>query len=260
MLAVNELPQHISFLQSYLTQACLGPCANQMICTNYHSISERRRSPFLSSGNLAYSPLMCHQLVEGKTCDKADSCSSCHTFTELNYHPSKYKTTVCNQSICKGPALCQNAHKVIEPPRKILTTPSAHSLTTLIERRDHLDLSLFKTQSCKVLSPHNPKHCEYYHSARDKRRSDLYSPDLCGDGERDVCKIESCSKSHNRVEQLYHPEKYKTKFCTLFPYKTESCDYGTYCSFAHSEGDIKVELIHHYARNSSFYLNSFKTV
>ncbi|CAG9333018.1 unnamed protein product [Blepharisma stoltei] len=260
MLAVNELPQHISFLQTYLVQPCTRQCHSQQTCLNYHSLSERRRSPFLSSGNLAYTAVMCHQLIQGKNCSKGDSCSSCHTFSELNYHPSKYKTTWCSQEDCRGPTLCADAHRDFEPLRIFQATPKAHSISTLVEKPEHLNLSYFKTQPCKITTPHNPKHCEFYHSNRDKRRLDHYSPDLCGDGEKEVCGNEACGKSHNRVEQLYHPEKYKTKFCTFFPYKTENCDYGNFCSFAHSEDDIKVELIHNYPRDHNFYLNHFKTV
>jgi len=32
--------------------------------------------------------------------------------------------------------------------------------------------------------------------------------------------------AHNRVEQLYQPEKYKTKFCTYYPNNIGACDYG----------------------------------
>jgi len=45
---------------------------------------------------------------------------------------------------------------------------------------------------------------------------------------------------------LYSNDKYKTKFCTQYPYNCANCEYGPYCSFAHTERDIKIELIHNY--------------
>jgi hypothetical protein len=67
--------------------------------------------------------------------------------------------------------------------------------------------------------PHNHKTCYYYHSFKDHRRDDsLYTPELCKFAETDRCpKQESCQRAHNRVERLYHKEKYKTKFCHMFP-------------------------------------------
>ena len=68
-----------------------------------------------------------------------------------------------------------------------------------------------------------------------------------------------CKKAHNRVEQLYKPDKYKTKFCSFYPDNLEKCEYGEFCSFAHSEADITIELIHNFKRDSDFYIFHFKT-
>lgn len=58
----------------------------------------------------------------------------------------------------------------------------------------------------------------------------------------------------------YRPEKYKTKFCSNYPEEIEKCDYGVYCSFAHSESDIKIELIHNYEFDDDFFIFHYKTV
>ena len=68
-----------------------------------------------------------------------------------------------------------------------------------------------------------------------------------------------CPHAHNKVERLYHPEKYKAKFCTFFPHNLTQCEYGNFCSFAHSQGDVKVTLIHQYPHDEDFYLFYFKT-
>mmetsp|Transcript_35814 Transcript_35814/g.40711 ORF Transcript_35814/g.40711 Transcript_35814/m.40711 type:complete len:1138 (+) Transcript_35814:108-3521(+) len=127
----------------------------------------------------------------------------------------------------------------------------------------HLELSTFKTRPCRTQQQHNPKHCEYYHSAKDRKRAGHhYHFDMCGE----VQKNESCShkddcrRAHNMVEQLYHKDKYKTKFCTFYPDNLDNCDYKMYCSFAHSEADIKVHLIHKMNRDEEFYMFYYKTV
>jgi hypothetical protein len=45
------------------------------------------------------------------------------------------------------------------------------------------------------------------------------------------------------VEEFYHPDKYKAKFCSSYIDGSGECEYGDFCSFAHSESEISVELI-----------------
>lgn len=64
----------------------------------------------------------------------------------------------------------------------------------------------------------------------------MYTPDLC-EREEAGLKCEKgldCSVSNNRVESVYHPEKYKSRYCTKYPKNIDKCEYGDYCSFAHS--------------------------
>jgi len=129
---------------------------------------------------------------------------------------------------------------------------------------EHLDLNSFKTKLCTSTAQHNHKHCPFYHNAKDhKRPGFFYSAELCECAEKEgmTCPNgEMCLRAHNRVEQLYRPEKYKTKFCTFYPHSLEKCDYGTFCSFAHNENDITIELIHNYEYDDDFYMFHFKTV
>ena len=129
----------------------------------------------------------------------------------------------------------------------------------------HLNLQDFKRLDCqRKNAPHNHKSCYYYHSIKDKRRDDeLYTPELCKFADTEKCpKRDKCRRAHNRVERLYHKDKYKTKFCHCYPNKIGVCEYGEYCSFAHSIDDIKVRLIHnllpHHA-DFDFYIFFFKT-
>ena len=100
--------------------------------------------------------------------------------------------------------------------------------------------------------------CFYFHSEVDRRRvAPLFAAELCKAKAQKLCtQGDACNFSHSNVERLYHVEKYKTKFCSS---QTDKCPYGQFCSFAHSELDIKTRLIHNYARDQNFYMYYFKT-
>lgn len=130
---------------------------------------------------------------------------------------------------------------------------------------EHLFLLNFKTLECTNKSQHNYKTCLYFHNLKDKRRINcFYSADLCFFAEKDqveLCPLgDDCPKSHNRLEQLYRPDKYKKKFCSYYPYNLANCEYGKYCSFAHSESEILIDLIHNYEYDEDFYIFHYKTV
>ena len=90
--------------------------------------------------------------------------------------------------------------------------------------------------------------------------SQIYTPDLCEVQNSDKCvNQDQCQMSHNRVESVYHPEKYKSKYCTKYPKNLHKCDYGDYCSFAHSTKELKTRLIHKMMKDADFYMFYFKT-
>lgn len=128
---------------------------------------------------------------------------------------------------------------------------------------EHLELSNFKLKPCPHNTQHNHKQCPFYHNLKDRKRpGNFYSSDLCEYAENpENCPDgEMCLKAHNRVEQLYKPEKYKTKFCSHYPHSLQLCEYGTFCSFAHNEHDITIDLIHNFEYDDDFYMFHFKTV
>lgn len=135
--------------------------------------------------------------------------------------------------------------------------------TSFAKSIEFLDLSSFKTQPCSLKSQHNYKTCFFYHNSKDRRRmGSFYSADLCEFAEKNIemCPLgDFCTKSHNRLEQLYHPGKYKTKFCSNFPRSIQNCEYGIYCSFAHNENEILIDLIHNYDYDEDFFLFHYKT-
>lgn len=66
--------------------------------------------------------------------------------------------------------------------------------------------------------------------------------------------------AHNRVEDFYHPEKYKTKFCQSYPERVDACDYGDMCAFAHCESELSVDVLEKMEHDADFYMFHFKTV
>lgn len=127
---------------------------------------------------------------------------------------------------------------------------------------EHLDLVNFKAKLCPIAGQHNHKHCPFYHNSKDRKRpGNAFSSEMCENAENpESCPFgDKCPKAHNRVEQLYKPEKYKTKFCSHYPNNLHLCEYGSFCSFAHSETDINIELIHNYEYDDDFYMFHFKT-
>ena len=141
----------------------------------------------------------------------------------------------------------------------------------------YLDLFSFKVAACN-LDPtnHNLKKCPYYHDTNKDRRRALgrYQSEICSyltRGDKQNANYSSptncpygdnCDRAHNRVEEFYHPDKYKAKFCSsyLSPSNSNTCEYLEFCSFAHNESEISVELIEKYVIDMDFYLFHFKTV
>lgn len=123
---------------------------------------------------------------------------------------------------------------------------------------------MFKTMKCtNENKEHNKIKCWMYHDETKDRRRKLgtyrsercqfiMKKKLCPEGDR-------CTFAHNMVEEFYHPEKYKAKFCGSYTDKSGICKYGSYCSFAHSEAEISVDLIDKYERDADFYMFHFKT-
>lgn len=125
-----------------------------------------------------------------------------------------------------------------------------------------LVLESFKTEPCRIPSPHNHKQCNLYHNDKDrKRKGEFYSVDLCEFIEQNqICPYgDACLKSHSGVEQLYRQDKYKKKFCSHYPFDINNCEYGEFCSFAHEEEELLIELLHRLEKNKDFFIFKFKT-
>lgn len=123
----------------------------------------------------------------------------------------------------------------------------------------HLDLSTFKTEPCKIKNPHQVKKCVFYHFFSEKRRplfGNNYSKIICKN--KKTCKNQNCPFSHNFIEQIYHPDNYKKKYCKDFIEK-KSCKYGRFCAYAHSDRELKINPLHLIPVNRNFLLFLFKS-
>lgn len=125
----------------------------------------------------------------------------------------------------------------------------------------HLNLLTFKIYQCKDAQCKNQKNCPYFHSSLDRRRSLVhmkYISDLCK--QKEHCpQGDNCKFSHNHFESLYHPTKYKRRFCISYPGSVESCPYGNFCSYAHSEEEIGIKLLHNNSYDADFLIFQYKT-
>lgn len=125
----------------------------------------------------------------------------------------------------------------------------------------------FKTIECNIKNYHDHKQCPLFHSSKDRRRCPQkykYEPELCPEVAADkMCAMyETCNYSHSLVEQFYHPAKYKTKFCSgVMPgAKGGKCIYASYCSFAHSESELRITKLHKMEKTPDFFRYFYKTV
>ncbi len=288
-----ETPATLKIVLHYKTALCVefqnsGVCSkapNVAACMYFHSAEDHRRPPF-EGETLAYYSEYCTAISQGRPCELGSRCKNSHNQFENLFHPAKYKTGLC-KGTCLPNTPCPFAHNESErrnPAHLQLYLPAAVPLqahlphpTMLLTspqtgmkdyRRGpttyplHLDLNAFKIGRCGLKYQHNQKRCPYFHTPADRRRVPVnYLVERC-EHERQMgrCPLnELCTKSHNIVEQLYHPDKYKMKMCQKYPDKLAECEFGEYCSFAHSEEDLRIEVIHNYPKDTTFYLQYFKT-
>ena len=123
----------------------------------------------------------------------------------------------------------------------------------------HLDLSNFKTVPCSLNTPHEIKRCFFSHFPSETRRSlndVFYSKILCP--KKGVCPDSNCKYAHNFIEQIYHVDNYKRKYCKDF-IEAGRCKYAEFCALAHSDYELKITPLHLLPITKDFLLFYFKT-
>jgi len=284
----TELPYYQEIMLYYKINPCMvgqqknggesnnnRQICNQFFCFNYHNQNEKRRAIFdEETSSLAYQPIKCSYLTENKPCLNGEICKFAHTQNEINFHPIFYKTEPCqgcffdsNSKFCPFYHSDEVSRKMIleKFKNKFMKEMSKTQQTNSPTSQNTFSLDNFKAKPCQMKGNHNPKVCEYYHHENDRKRPVSvfhYSPNMCEYAQNDQpCPNgDNCRLCHNKVEQLYHPEKYKKKFCLFHPHSIYKCEYGNFCSFAHSENEIQIELLHNLKKDEHFYLYKFKTV
>lgn len=293
-LLANEPEEYQKVLCQYQTQPCktiaiqnpvikdpsliiqhqLGKRCHDFPCMFFHWYEEKRR-PIVNehTQSIAYNAIPCPAFLEKFLCDDIDSCVFSHCHNEIIYHPTRYKTRECINKSCpfeNFPYLCPNLHPN-EPNRSPLVKsydklclnikPSCYQAS---KPRPLMNLNDFKTKPCHKKGNHDKKTCPYYHNEIDKRRHTSqynYCFEVCSNINRNYCSCDqNCLFSKNKVEQLYHPDKYKKKFCENFPYQINKCEYGEFCSFAHNEGEIRTEPLYKDKQDDNFNMYKLKTV
>eukprot|EP00439_Symbiodinium_sp_Y106_P076235 s87_g15.t1 len=85
-------------------------------------------------------------------------------------------------------------------------------------------LAEFKTKECPKKERHDWRQCEYFHhQAKDRRRNPYKDPYLPED-----------EWNATGVEKAYHPVIFRTQLCESFAKGGKTCQYGSWCAFAHA--------------------------
>ena len=163
--------------------------------------------------------------------------------------------------------LLQSTTKFMNENLSMLTLCNAKS--TSFGKEDqreikHLNLLYFKITKCDKPNCSDIKNCPLYHSDSDRRRSLMYCKyvsDMCPNvSKNSPCPHrDGCKYSHNHFESLYHHSKYKKRFCNSYPDRINTCKYHNYCSYAHSEEEIQIVLLHNYTYDKDFFVFHYKT-
>lgn len=119
-----------------------------------------------------------------------------------------------------------------------------------------LVLDAYKTKKCEKKC--EQKTCVFYHGDRDLKRQlreVAYSKNKCPTN----CTDPKCSFANNVIEQKYHPEAYKKKYCKDFV-MMGYCGYQDCCSLSHSDEELRIKPLHLMSIDLNFMYFFFKTV
>lgn len=239
--AADEKPENVDAILDFHTQPCSdfqrGFCAKHGArgkasrCFCYHFESQRRRSPVhLATGQLKYweTPCPAWSSDMGYCCPAADACPFAHGREEVSYHPSKYKTRLCNGHDCRGEGACCFAHSEEELR---LWAPGRYSQAAAVA----------------LAAGHHQQTLE----GAARQQEALFSRLGASSG---VGATSSYSSSQ------------KVRFCASYP-NVSQCRRGAACSFAHSRDEVQTPLLskeeeehEESAMTQAFFTRKFKTM
>lgn len=96
-------PEKAKFdLKSFQTEKCKRDNCQDEDCLDYHNVFQRRRN----IDSHRYDPVPCmlvfrnKKFLESSVCPNEDDCNKAHTKNEIYFHPSFYKTKLCQKESC----------------------------------------------------------------------------------------------------------------------------------------------------------------
>jgi hypothetical protein len=243
-----------------------GKCLNtEEECIAMHAPIPERRPPVLIYGRHSYKPIHCRNLVNGIMCNEGDACQFAHSKLEILYHPTIYKTRMCEfdtdqyGNCAKYGKFCCKAHSEAE-----IRTAEDFAATTAIKpvqfqtetlEDSHMNMMRYYKRS---MCTSRPCQCEGFsaHRMEELRRDDtLYEPRPCPNYYIDrkwvfkprttLCDPMLCKKAHSRMEVIYHPIYFKTEICRNF--LLNNCRFGKHCAHAHGTRDLCLPLLQTYS-------------
>jgi len=97
---INDL-----YMYKFRTKHCNRgrQCNNPSACFDAHSKLMKRRVPRLvDRGLFSYSPIACQEWQRSKKCGMGERCTRAHGWTEIIFHPLRYKTKLCKSKHQNG--------------------------------------------------------------------------------------------------------------------------------------------------------------
>lgn len=120
-----------------------------------------------------------------------------------------------------------------------------------------LILDQFKSAPCEAQGACSQSNCVGWHSTKDSRRP-FRQIRYCKHDCPDNCEKPTCRFANTIIEQKYHPDNYKKRYCKDFIVKG-SCVYGRLCSMAHSDMEMKIRPLHLLPFDRTFAYFHFKS-
>lgn len=210
-----------------------------------------------------YKPTRCQYFNKGSRCPQGTACPYAHTLEESIYHPLIFKTQKCTYGVdergrCeKNGAHCTKAHgsgdvrKANNPWDLLKACRDDKQMARDMARNKEFFMHDYKVTKCRNKNCRNKYTCAGWHHEGERRRnpaqypySDEPCPDVKVDGQWSLpshcSQAERCPYSHTLLEQMYHPQIYKTSQCINYNSKGgNKCKWGAYCTHAHGEDDVR---------------------
>jgi hypothetical protein len=161
--------------------------------------------------------------------------TSAMQYPAMGYDASAYAhyPNMMSMATTVGQVPNQQATKGLKFPGQVIPVSEAMTMPELYKYKTTLCTNYTEGKTCQRFNA-----CTFAHGEAEKRRNPVspYSVDYLGfnqpiEGAKDP---KYCL---NQIEYYYHPDNYKTKYCTSFG-KATPCQRGGHCAFVHQEKEM----------------------